>query len=225
MRRGWRKALLVAGLLTVVLLSNAWLVTTEAGAVLLTHLLHWQSSWPDMERVRTQAQAIAVLGGGEGREDVGVKVHLATGVPLLLVGRGEGNIESETMEADVLRRYGIGPRWVENESRDTRENARFSWCLVSGMGVRRVALVTHAFHMPRARRQFEAAGFEVIPLPMPDDGKPLPPLTWRSFLPSRSGIQAARRPAREWVGILFRPFEVIVDPPRRCPYKGTPQVH
>ena len=95
-------------------------------------------------------------------------------MPLALVGKGGWErgfeAESEEMEDSLLRRYGIGPRWVENESKDTRENAVFAWCLLSSMGVRRIALVTNAMHMPRAKRRFYMEGFEVIPAPVSDAG-------------------------------------------------------
>lgn len=225
MARRWRTALLVAGLLLLVAASNLWLATTQAGAVLLLKLLEWQSSPADPREVRARAHAIAVLGGRTSRIEHGARLHAATGVPLLIVGKGTGDsgfeAESEKMEDILLRRFGIGPRWVETESLDTRENARFAWCLVSSMGVRRVALVTDPHHMPRARRQFERAGFDVIPAPTPDGGPATPPLTWASFVPSRQGFEAARRPLHEWLGILLAPVDFVLAPPRRCPYTGV----
>lgn len=231
MGRRWRRALLVLGLLLLVAASNLWLATTQAGAALLLAALRWQSSPVSVDTVREKAQAIAVLGGRTSRIEHGARLHLATGVPLLIVGRGSGasgfRAESEKMEDVLLRQYGVGPRWVETESRDTRENARFAWCLVSSMGVRRVVLVTHPHHMPRARREFERAGFDVIPAPTPDAGPPWPSFTWSNFVPSRQGLKAARQPVHEWIGILLSPVDFLRPPARQCPYLGTraPGVH
>jgi len=226
-RRAWRSALLAACLLILVLGFYGWLVTTYAGAALMLTALEWQSSPVKPEAVKAQAQAIVVLGGKTSRIIQGAQLHLATGVPLALVGKGTGDsgfdAESEKMEDILLRRYGIGPRWVDTESKDTRENAAFAWCLLSPMGVRRIALVTHAMHMPRAKRRFESAGFDVIAAPVPDAGVyQAPPLTQASFIPSRAGMKAAREPLREWFGVLFGPAERLLDPPRRCPYDGAP---
>ncbi len=55
---------------------------------------------------------------------------------------------------------------LEEQSRTTWENATLSAELLQPQGVRRVVLVTQAWHMPRARRSFEQAGFEVITAPM-----------------------------------------------------------
>lgn len=220
MGRRWRTALLVAGLLVLVAASNLWLATTQAGALLLLKALEWQSSPADPREVRAGAQAIVVLGGRTSRIHDAARLHLATGVPLALVGKGTGDsgfeAESEKMEDILLRQYGIGPRWVEVESFNTRENAVYAWCLLASMGVRSIALVTHGYHMPRAKGGFEAAGFHVIPVPLPGGYPPLPALAADSFLPSRAGIAAARLPLREWAGVLFGPADRVLNPPRRC---------
>lgn len=233
MRRAWRRTFLGLGLAALLAAVGGWLATTEAGARLLLAGLEWQSSPPDPERVRSEAQAIVVLTGQPVRIHTAARLALATGVPLALVGKGGGErgfvAESEEMEDTLLRRYGIGPRWVETESLDTRENAAFAWCLLSSFGVRRVALVTHAYHMPRASRMFRAAGFEVIAAPVPDASvQPKKPLTRASFIPGSAGMRAARLPLREWAGFLLGPLDRFLAPrsgattsPRACPYAGA----
>lgn len=226
MRRGWRSTFLALGLTALVGVAGGWLVTTEAGARLLIAALEWRSSPADPATVRSQAQAIVVLTGQPVRIHTGARLALVTGVPLALVGKGGGErgfeAESEEMEDTLLRRYGIGPRWVETESLNTRENAAFAKCLLSSFGVRRVALVTHAYHMPRAKRLFETAGFSVIPAPVPDaSAMPKTPLTRASFIPGRAGMQAARLPLREWAGFLFAGAGRWLAPARPCPYTAA----
>ena len=225
MRPAWRSTFLALGLLAVVAAFWAWVATTQAGAAMLLWALEVQSSPVDPERVKRNAQAIVVLTGQPTRVNHAARLHLATGVPLALVGKGGGErgfeAESEEMEDTLLRRYGIGPRWVENESRDTQENAAFAWCLLSSFGVRRIVLVTHAYHMPRARRRFAAAGFDVMAAPVPDTSViRKAPITRASFIPGREGFRAARLPLREWGGVLFGAFQHVIDPPRACPYMG-----
>lgn len=67
--------------------------------------------------------------------------------------------------AVLLRDLGVPPDAirVENASRNTAENATRTRALLNEMGVRRVLLVTSAFHMRRARLLFEKAGIDVIP--------------------------------------------------------------
>ncbi|GAP35711.1 hypothetical protein ISF6_1484 [Piscinibacter sakaiensis] len=166
--------------------------------------------------------AIVVLGGGRERLapeygqamlgadslqrlHYGVWLARATGLPLAFSGgRGWAQLDGEA-EADLAARiaaqdYGLPLRWRENQSRDTRENARLTVALLRAEGVERILLVTHGWHMARARRAFEAeAGgtLAIEPAPMglaaPDER---PPLAW---LPSGGGSQRFRQAAREWL--------------------------
>ena len=50
-------------------------------------------------------------------------------------------------------------KWVEDDSRDTRENASRTMALLKPAGIDHIVLVTHGYHMARALRAFvEAAG-------------------------------------------------------------------
>ncbi len=165
-----------------------------------------------------QAQAIVVLGGGRyraapeyGGDTVGdvsltrvryaAKLQRETGLPLLVSGGkpdGTGLSEAETMRRVLRDEFGVAVRWVEGESDNTRENALNSAAMLKREGVTRVLLVTHAWHMPRAWRAFEAAGIGVSPAPTLFHRAPLTPL---SFLPQ--GYGAARQVMHEWIGMFW----------------------
>jgi uncharacterized SAM-binding protein YcdF (DUF218 family) len=87
---------------------------------------------------------------------------------------------------------------MDDRSRDTVENAARMAELLRRDGVRRIALVTDASHIPRAAAAFRAVGFEVIPAPT---AFPLsmerPLLEW---LPSSHGLTTCRMLLREWLG-------------------------
>src|SRR5690606_18964589 len=70
-----------------------------------------------------------------------------------------GRVEADEI-ARILRDGGVPEQAVvrERSSRDTWENARHAAALLGPMGVRKVVLVTCAWHLPRARRLFERAG-------------------------------------------------------------------
>jgi len=69
--------------------------------------------------------------------------------------------------ADSLRDdFGVTVRWQEGESRTTWENAEFSAKMLLPEGVKRIVLVTQAWHMPRAVWSYQQAGFEVVPAPV-----------------------------------------------------------
>ena len=101
--------------------------------------------------------------------------------------------------AEVLRRrLGVEARWTETRSRTTRENARYSARVLLPAGIRRVALVTHAWHIPRARAAFERAGFEVTPAPTAFSGG-----TRAEHLPTSNALRQSTWAIHEWIGRLW----------------------
>lgn len=93
-------------------------------------------------------------------------------------------------------------RWVENTSRDTRENAARTLPLLKDAGITHIVLVTHGWHMQRALAMFEdaaaASGMHIEPAPMGlAESSQLPVLDW---LPSSDGFRQTRLVLREWLG-------------------------
>ena len=68
----------------------------------------------------------------------------------------------------LLADLGVDPARVtlEDKSRNTDENARFTAALVRPEASQRWLLVTSAYHMTRSMGLFEKAGFNVIPYPV-----------------------------------------------------------
>lgn len=223
-----RRALRVGLLFLVVLLGVAgagFLVSTSAGAHALVRLLELQSAPVDPDTLKREAQAIALVGGRTSRVHHAARLHLETGLPILIVGKGTGDspfaAESEKMANILVTEYGIRPRWVETESLNTRDNAIFAWCLLEGTGVRRLALVTDPHHIPRARASFEAVGFLVTAVPTRDRSPGLLQMPPPSLQPGREGLDAARTPLEEWAGVLLARIEGLVRPHPQC-RRGEP---
>ncbi|HMX11503.1 MAG TPA: YdcF family protein [Burkholderiaceae bacterium] len=88
-----------------------------------------------------------------------------SGLPLAYAGgvgwadRGETS-EAEIASAIAREEHRRPLRWVDDRSRDTRENAQRIVPLLAADGVRRIVLVTSASHMPRALRLFRTALIE-----------------------------------------------------------------
>src|SRR5262249_14353307 len=172
-----------------------------------------------------RAQAIVVPGGNRDRVHEAARLHALTGLPILLAGKGTGDFpfeaESEKMAWMLRTQHGIEPRWVEARSANTHENAVESWCLLAPAGIQRIVVVTHAGHMVRARREFQAAGFEVVsaPLPAPD---PRPPLSARDFVPGPAGWQSVLRTLGEYRDLAFGIVEDFADRVPRCGTGAAP---
>lgn len=109
-----------------------------------------------------------------------------------------GPAEAEVAERIAARDFGQPLRWIEDQSRDTRENALRTVAQLRRTGVQRVVVVTHGWHMPRARRLFEAAAggqIEVIAAPM--GLAPLSSGRVIDWIPSGEGLVRTRQVLRE----------------------------
>lgn len=138
----------------------------------------------------------------------GVWLGRETGLPVAFSG-GVGWAQSDApAEAQIAARiaaseFGRPLKWIEDDSRDTRENAARTLALLKPQGVRRIVLVTHAYHMPRALRHFERAAdgtvaIEPAPIALARRGD-LPALSW---LPTGEGFSDTRHVLRELLGRL-----------------------
>ena len=168
--------------------------------------------------------AIVVLGGGMEpyapeygvsnlrhgsleRLRYGIWLGRETGAPVAFSG-GIGHAQIDAMpEAQVAARiaaqdFGRPLKWIEDSSRDTRENALLSLALLRPAGIDHIVLVTHGWHMPRALRAFrEAAGsavqVEAAPMGLAKGGE-TPLLLW---MPSSAGYTEMRNVLHELMGL------------------------
>lgn len=140
---------------------------------------------PYTDPLQRPAEAIVALGGGTrgfapeygtdalnhmsiARIRYAARLQRASGKPLLVSGgsvRGRTIPEAELMRAFLVEEMNVPVRWIENRSVDTFTNATESYRILGPLGITTVYLVTHAWHIPRARLAFEHAGFTVIPAP------------------------------------------------------------
>ncbi len=202
-----------------------WLLSCQAVAIWLSlHVLPQVNPISPDELKHRQLQAVVVLGGGVENDAneyngptlspdamsrllYGVYVSRSTQLPMAYTGGvGWAGPSGQTSEAEVanmtLRRLGLPAlRWQENQSCDTRENALLTAALLKADGVTHIALVTHAWHMPRSVRQFEAAGLQVTPAPMGYIRSDLS--AWLQWLPSGKGLRDSGWVIREWLGLLL----------------------
>ena len=113
-----------------------------------------------------------------------------TGLPILV---SAGNEASDTERGGVVMKrtleeeLGATVALVEQASTTTAENAVFSAELLRREGMDRIYLVTHAWHMPRAKAAFERQGLTVMPAPT--DFATAPSLLLFDWLPSPQGLQ------------------------------------
>lgn len=210
-----------------------WLTATTGTARLLQQLTLPPQAALSLDRLRelrsdVQAKkpvAIVVLGGGAEayapeygvsnlqdtsleRLRYGLFLARETGAPLAIsggTGWGAGDAAPEARVAAKIASedFGRPVRWIEDQSRDTRENAGRTVALLRPAGITHIVLVTHGWHMPRAMRAFtEAAGpgitVEAAPMGLARHVDS-PALEW---LPSARGFEMNRQLLRELGGRL-----------------------
>lgn len=213
MRGGGGKAAMA---LVVTGLAALWLSSTPVIADALTRLAE---RYPALDLTRPlRGEAIVILAGGQARmapeyggpavgletlERVSYGAYLSrrTGLPVLVSGSAR---EALAMSATLSHDFGITARWVDAESRDTFDNARFSARLLEADGVERIVLVTSATHEGRAVQEFVSAGLAVEPAPVhvwaPN------PRELRDYLPDAVALLQSKEALHEIVGEVARPL-------------------
>jgi uncharacterized SAM-binding protein YcdF (DUF218 family) len=176
------------------------------------------------------ADAIVILGGGTyfrapeyGRRDTvsettlarlryGAKLHRETGKPVLVTGgrvMGNGVSEAKQMQSALEQDFLVPVSWTEDESNNTLENARNSFRILNKAGVRRIFLVTHAWHMPRSAEAFRRAGFEVVEAPMGFTTRDRTDLL--SFLPRAKPVLDSAIFVHEVIGLLWYRVKLAIS--------------
>jgi uncharacterized SAM-binding protein YcdF (DUF218 family) len=174
---------------------------------------------------RIHGDVIVLLGGGasDGVRDLSgtgapcdemmsrlvtaVRVHRRTGLPVIVSGGAIG--KTDTPEAWIVQRVlqdlGVPPRkiLVEDQSRDTGENARYVAEVCARNGFRNPLLVTSAYHMKRSLLIFQRNRLEVTPLPASFRYDAHDEITPYTFLPSIANLSGTATALREHLGLLF----------------------
>jgi uncharacterized SAM-binding protein YcdF (DUF218 family) len=227
-RRASRAAVRVGWVLVIGGLASLWLLATPVIAEQLTRLAE---GYPALDLGRpTQAQAVVIISGGEPRAwapefggpaasdqllerlEYGAYVARQTGLPVLVSGTAE---DAAAMQAVLWRDFSIRARWVDGESRDTFDNARFSARLLQPDGVRRIILVTSSVHEWRATREFAGVGLTVEPAPVhvwaPHAHKVL------DYLPDAGALQGSVDALHELLGEPMRRLLAVTHVRRHDP--------
>lgn len=194
-----------------------WLLSTP---IISDELTLAAERFPPLDLAKpVQAQAIVILGGGGfrfrapeyggapaaemeqlDRLSYGAYVARKTSLPVLVTGATH---EALAMSASLTRSFGVTPRWVENHSRDTFDNARYSARMLFPEHITHIVLVTSSTHLWRATKEFQSAGFEVVPAPA-DVWAPHQEGATLSLVPGAEALLRSQRALYELLGERVR---------------------
>jgi len=215
----WRKRPRAARILLSSAFILLWLFSTPFLAEALLHTLEGPPL--NLKGESPAADAIIVLGGGTyfnapeyaddtvstsslQRSRYAAKLYRDIKKPILLTGGkplGNSISEAQLMKRVLEQEFNTPVQWIEEESRNTLESARYSYRVLHNSGVKRIYLVTHAWHMPRSVQAFKAAGFEVIPAPTAFTTRYKNDLL--AFVPNATALHDSQIYLHEMIGILW----------------------
>lgn len=222
---GWQKTAIILAIAVIWIGGNSWIADS------LKYSLEWQylppKEFPKAEVIvilsgGTDApiypRSIVEVGGAGDRVIYGAHLYHQGVAPQILVSGGsvpyigENSPESNHM-AELLIMLGVPEKaiWQESVSRNTFENALYSYEFLRKKGIDRIVLVTSAFHMPRSVMVFEQQGFEVIPAPTDYS---ITAESWQrlwepelitqlfSFFPTASNLSNTTHSLKEYIGLM-----------------------
>lgn len=214
----WHRA--ARWLLTLAALATIVLSVLPVGYWMLAEL---ENRFPVMNEMPERIDGIIILGGvispglsrARGQPQIGgeaerlfAAIELANRYPearVLFTG-GTGSLTNPELKeapvaAQVLYGLGLAPErlTLESRSRNTYENAIYSYEIAKPQATETWLLVTSARHMPRAMGTFRAAGWPVTAYPAGFQTDP----DWHFGLDwGFAGLRRFRTALKEWLGLV-----------------------
>jgi uncharacterized SAM-binding protein YcdF (DUF218 family) len=141
----------------------------------------------------------------------GAFLQRRTGLPILVAGgiqTGRSVSLAAMMRQSLIDDFQVPVTWLEELSQDTHQNATRSAAILKVEGITRIFLITHAWHMARAKLVFERAGMTVFPAPTifvnaTPDGDPSANDGVQDLLPSAKALQRSYFAFHEILGLAF----------------------
>lgn len=210
--------------LTVLAVSSLYLLATPVGSSWIARPLEARvQPLTDLTQLNAAGYgAIVVLGGGRtprapefagldvsspsvlARLRYAARAQRQSGLPILVTGgmplstqRPEAELMAESLRED----FGVPVRWLEQASKTTAENAELTAAILLPLGIRQVVLVSHASHLPRAVKNFERAGFSVLPAPTQFTTEAQAYSVVERWTPQHESLAHSRRAFHEWLSL------------------------
>lgn len=146
---------------------------------------------------------------GDSLERLVTAARLEKRLKIPVIVSGGAGFKDSRPEAPVMRRVlmdlGVPANrvLVENKSRDTMENAKYSEEICAKHGYRKIVLLTSSYHMKRSMTAFQKYGMTVTPYPANVRTHGHTRYGYISFLPSASSLTDTSAYMKEYLGMLY----------------------
>ncbi len=145
-----------------------------------------------------------------GRLVTAVRLQKRLNVPVIISG---GVVfKGRKAEAPIVKRFltdlGVPDKKIiiEDKSRDTIENARYTAEICKKFGYKKPLLVTSAYHIKRSILSFKKVNMDVIPFPANFKTWKMKRYGWERYLPNSSELEYSYYAMHEYIGFLFYKF-------------------
>ena len=106
--------------------------------------------------------------------------------------------------ANALKEYfGVPTKWREDRGYNTALEGIFSAEILKKAGIKKIYLVTIAYHMPRSIRAFQNKELEVIPAPTAFMSTETPLKSVTALLPSTKALDVSVNALHEYLGLFW----------------------
>jgi uncharacterized SAM-binding protein YcdF (DUF218 family) len=215
--RGYRKS----GIFNLAVGFLLWLISIAPVSDKMMNSLESEFQIPD----NPKGDSIILLGGGSidkvpdltgtgvlsgimlSRVVTAVRLQKKLNVPIIVSAGWDD--KNRTAEAYIVRRFLIdlgtadSKIIIEDRSRNTIENARYSKEICKEFGFKKPILLTSAYHLKRSMIAFKKVGMTAIPFPASFKTDKFRIYRWQSVLPSAGNLNRVSTVLREYIGILF----------------------
>lgn len=190
--------LLMAGLEQYPALTEAQIKSTDAEAIVVLGARRYLNA-PEYGKDSVSRDALFRLRYAAWlAKRTGLPVIPSGGIPLI-VGESEARISGAVLRDE----FGVRVEHIEQHSRNTWENARYTAQLIKKLGLGKIILVTDAGHMPRAMFAFELNGIAPVPAPTGFVNTDDQERTWLEALPSADALVMSHYALHEYLGLLW----------------------
>jgi uncharacterized SAM-binding protein YcdF (DUF218 family) len=142
-----------------------------------------------------------------GRIVTAVRLQKKLNLPIIVSG---GKVyQSKRSEAPIVRRFlidlGVEKEQIiiEENSRDTYENAKYTKELCLQNNYKNPILITSAYHMKRSLLSFKKVGLNARPYPANFKSKRIGHLRWHHYLPQLGSLTTTADALHEYLGLIF----------------------
>ncbi len=139
-----------------------------------------------------------------------VRLQQRLNIPIIISG---GKVyKHKAGEASIVKRLlmdlGVPEEKIiiEDKSRDTIENAKYTKEICKKYGFKKPILVTSAYHIRRAVMSFEKVDMDVVPFPANFKTWENKKYDWIDYLPQADEVENSYRALHEYIGLLFYKF-------------------